>query len=88
MNIFVYADMESKINRCKIKMEDEKLSDKELENQIMQVEKNRKKYHEVIAHIEWGDKSNYHLCINTSKLEIKDIIPPLSNYIENWFRRK
>lgn len=88
MNIFVYADMESKINRCKMKREDEKLSDKELENKIIQVDKNRKKYHEIISYIKWGDKENYHLCINTSKLEIKEIIPSLANYIETWFRRK
>lgn len=88
MNIFVYADMDSKINRCKMKREDEKLSDKELENKIRQVDKNRKKYHEIISNIQWGDKRNYHLCINTSKLEIKEIIPSLASYIETWFRRK
>jgi len=86
MNIFVYADMESKIKRCKIKREDEKISDKELENKIMQIDKNRKKYHEIISNIQWGEKENYNLCINTSKLEIKEIIPSLANYIEIWFR--
>lgn len=30
INIFVYADMESKINRCREKRKDEELSDKEL----------------------------------------------------------
>lgn len=88
INIFVYADMESKIKRCKMKREDEKLSDKELKNKIIQIDKNRKKYHEIISNIEWGDKKNYHLCINTSDLEIKEIILPLADYIEKWFRRK
>ena len=88
MNIFVYADMISKINRCKMKRQDEELSSKELEKKIIQIDKNRKKYHELISSVEWGDKRNYHLCINTSELEIKEIIPSLSNYIEDWFRRK
>ncbi len=88
MNIFVYSDMESKINRCKTKREDEKLTEKQLENKIKKIDKNRKNYHEIISNIKWGDKENYHLCINTSKLEIKDIIPSLANYIENWFRRQ
>lgn len=87
MNIFVYADMETKINRCKMKGKEE-LSDKELENKIIEIDKNRKKYHEIISSVEWGDKRNYHLCINTSRLEIKEIIPSLVNYIENWFRGK
>ena len=88
MNIFVYSDMESKINRCRMKREDEQLTDKELENKITQIDKNRKEYHKVISNLEWGDKRNYHLCINTSNLEIKSIISSLSDYIREWFGRK
>lgn len=88
MNIFVYADMESKMKRCRMKRADEELTDKELKDKIKQIDKNRKKYHELISNIEWGDKKNYHICINTSQLEIKEIITALSNYIENWFRGK
>lgn len=88
MKLFIYSNMESKINRCKMKRKDEELSDKELENKILQIDKNRKKYHEIISNIEWGDKRNYHLCINTSGLEIKEIISSIADYIEDWFRRK
>ena len=89
MNIFVYSDMQSKINRCKMKaVEGEKLSEKELEKKIIQVDKNRKDFHNLISNLEWGNKNNYNLCINTSGLEIKDIIPSLAEYIEIWFRRK
>ncbi len=42
MNIFVYSDMKSKINRCKTKaVEGENLSEKELEKKIIQVDKKR-----------------------------------------------
>ena len=86
MNIFVYADMESKINRCKKKAkEDEKLTDKELENKIKSIDKNRKAFNNLISNTEWGSKENYNLCINTSNIEIKTIIPALAEYIENWF---
>jgi len=88
MNIFVYADMESKIKHCRIKRNDEELTDKKLEKKINEIDKNRKNYHQLISNIEWGRKENYHLCINTSGLEIKEIIKPISLYIENWFRRK
>lgn len=87
MNIFVYANMESKINRCKQKAEEsEEFNDKELEKKIKQIDKNRREFHNVISNIEWGEKSNYHLCINTSNIEIKTIISSLADYIENWFR--
>lgn len=89
MNIFVYADMESKISRCRQKTEEnEQLTDKEIENKIIQIDKNRKKYNDLISNIEWGDKKNYHLCINTSGVEIKTIIPSLAGYIEGWFTGK
>lgn len=88
MNIFVYSDMESKVRRCRMKRREEELSDKQLEEKIIQIDKNRQKYHQIISNLTWGDKRNYHLCINTSELEIKDMIPSLANYIENWFGGK
>lgn len=89
MNIFVYSDMESKIKRCKMKAtENENLSEKELEKKIIQIDKDRRNFHNLISNSEWGDKKNYNLCINTSEVEIKEIIPALSEYIKQWFRRK
>ncbi|MCI7442014.1 MAG: cytidylate kinase-like family protein [Clostridium sp.] len=89
MNIFIYANMESKLNRCKEKAEEnENLTDKEIKNKIIQIDKDRKNYHNIISNLEWGDKRNYHLCINTSGIEIKTIIPSLAVYIENWFGGK
>lgn len=86
MNIFVYANIESKINRCRQKAkEDENLTDKELEKEIKVIDKNRKAFNSLISNAEWGMKENYNLCINTSNIEIKTIIPSLAKYIENWF---
>lgn len=86
MNIFVYANMESKINRCKEKAkEDVILTDKDLEKKIKTIDKNRKAFNNLISNTEWGDKENYNLCINTSNIEIKTIISSLAEYIENWF---
>ena len=86
MNIFVYANIESKINRCRQKAkEDENLTDKELEKKIKVIDKNRKAFNSLISNAEWGMKENYNLCINTSNIEIKTIIPSLAKYIENWF---
>lgn len=82
INIFVYADMESKIKRCKEKgSKDEKLTDKELINKITAVDKNRRAFNNLISNIEWGNKENYDLCINTSNINIKNIITPLADYI-------
>lgn len=86
MNIFVYADMEFKIKRCLEKSkEDENFSLNELKQKIKQVDKNRKKFHNLLSDDSWGNKENYDLCINTSNIKIKDIIDPLSSYIDKWF---
>ena len=86
INIFVYANMESKIKRCREKAkEDKNLTDKELENKIKSIDKNRKAFNNIISNTEWGNKENYNLCINTSNIEIKTIILPLAEYIESLF---
>lgn len=81
--IFVYADMQSKIMRCREKRNDEKMTDRELEDKIQKIDKGRKNLRSMISGKEWGDKENYDLCINTTKLMIKNIIKPLSEYIIN-----
>lgn len=87
IKIFVYADIESKIKRChKQFKQGEQLTDKEIEDKIKEVDKNRRKYNNLISKLEWGDKRNYNLCINTSNIEIKSIILPLAQYIEQCFR--
>lgn len=88
IDLFIYADMKSKVARCKQKADENKnLSDKELEKKIVEVSKNREKFHNVVSNEQWGKKENYDLCINTSGVDIKSIITPLRMYIENWFRR-
>lgn len=70
--IFVYADMESKIKRCREKAtEQEHLSDKELRQHIMEIDKRRAKYYSFFTDRKCGDKSNYDLCINTAYVDIK-----------------
>ncbi len=82
INIFVYADINSKLKRCREKgSKDENLTDKELLNKIKEIDKNRKAFNNLISSIEWGNKENYDLCINTSNVNIKNIINPLADYI-------
>ena len=86
INIFVYANMDSKVRRCKVKaLKDECLTDKELINKIKSVDKNRIAFSSLVSNIEWGKKENYDLCINTSNKEIKALIDPLSDYVNAWF---
>lgn len=79
LKIFVYADMASKIARCRLKApENEHLSDHEMRKQIKRIDRNRAKYYEFYTGRKWGDKLNYDLCINTTNTEIKKIVPRIA----------
>ena len=80
--IFVYADMEARISRCHARApEGEHLSDKELKQMIQKVDKGRAKYYEFYTGEKWGDKSSYDLCINTSNVVIKELVPHLAAFL-------
>ena len=78
--IFVYADIESRMKRCFERNTDSQkhLTEKEMKKQILKVDKNRAKYYNYYTGNEWSDKSNYDLCINTTDVVIKDIVPVIA----------
>lgn len=87
LKLFVYADMDSKLARCKANApEGENLSDKELIKKIKETEKKRERYYRAFTERTWGDKENHHLCINTSGREIKDLVPAVAEFCRVWFR--
>ena len=86
-NLFIYADMESKIERCKKRMEDERfITESRLAKQIKRIDKNRAKHREAISHIKWGRKEAYHLCVNTTGINPKDITPVIADYATSYFK--
>jgi len=71
--IFVYADLESKITRCREKHPgDADLSDKELEKKIRSVDKSRAQYYRFYTGQTLEDRLNYDLGINASGINIKE----------------
>ena len=82
--MFVYADMESKIKRCLEKAsEEEEMTDKELKQHILGIDKKRAKYYQFYTGHKWGDKLNFDLCINTSRTIIKEIVPAVAKLFGN-----
>ncbi|HBG40791.1 MAG TPA: cytidylate kinase-like family protein [Porphyromonadaceae bacterium] len=82
-NIFVYADVEARLQRCRQNApEGEDLSDAELKNKILTIDKNRAKYYKFFTSRKWGQKENYHLCLNTSGVIHKEMAMPLSELLK------
>lgn len=87
-NIFVYADMAAKMKRCLDYAEgNESLSEKELHTKIRRIDQQRKRDYELCSGKQWGTKENYHLCINTTDLSIKKIVPAVAEYTKIWLER-
>ena len=86
LNIFVYADTESKVRRCMERAgADEKLTADEIRKQMKRIDKERTQYRQMYSDTKWGAKEAYHLCINTSGREIKSLIPSLAQFCRDWF---
>lgn len=85
-NIFVYADMESKVKRCRQRQDkNENLTDRELIRKIKRIDSGRVISRRLISDAGWGEKENYNLCLNTTGASIKKLIPGLAVLAENWF---
>lgn len=79
IKLFIYSsDMDYKINR-KIKYEN--LSKVDAEKKIKKTDKQRAEYYKHFTTQTWGDRSNYDLCVDTSKIGVEKTIDILETYI-------
>lgn len=87
-NIFVCADPEAKLRRCMDRApEGENLTEKELLRKMKQIDKIRSQTREILSGSSWGQRDAYHLTINTSSWNIKDIAPGVAELTNRWFGR-
>lgn len=88
-SIFVYADMPSKLQRCREHASnDEFMDDEILKKKILQVDHTRAKRHNYVSGLKWGRKENYRLCIDTSGCDIKQLARIAAGYADGWFRAR
>ena len=80
--LFVYADLQSRINRC-INRKNNTHTEKEIKKMIKQIDKNRASFYNYYVGEKWGDKLNYDMCINTTDIVIKDIVPMVAKIFKD-----
>lgn len=86
LNIFVCADHESKVQRCIDKaLIGENPTHKEIEKHLKQIDKSRESTRAILSETKWGECTNYHLTINTTGWEIKELTPIISKLAELYF---
>lgn len=79
IDLFIYASMEHKIERISGKHE---LSPEKAKEKIKKTEKGRKAYYNYYSNKEWGNVSNYDLCISTSHISIEDAVDVAYDFIK------
>lgn len=80
--LFVYADMPFKMKRCRTKGESpEQIDDKKLRQYIQSVDKRRAQYYQFFTDQIWGDKANYDLCVNSTYMDMKQIVSMLTKIV-------
>ncbi len=89
-NLFVYADLDSKLRRCKARQsEGEKaLSSNDLKRRMAKVDKDRARYRSLLTDTRWGDPAAYHLCVNTSGWDMHALVDALAPVVRAWFENR
>ena len=82
LKIFIYSsDIDARINRCYDKVPtDKSKSKKEMQKMILDIDKQRAKYYSYYTGQEWGNMSNYNLCIDTSAVNIKKAVATILEF--------
>ena len=88
-NVFVCASEEAKLKRSKERApEGENLTDKELIEKMKKIDKARARTREIMADTKWGQRNAYHLIVNTTDWEIKELVPAVADFAVRRFERK
>lgn len=79
VNIFVWADLTSRVNRA-IKCYD--LAKAKAEENILKIDKRRANYYNYHANEKWGRAENYHLSIKSDYLGIENAVECIKMFVE------
>ena len=88
-NIFVCASKEAKVKRCMERApEGEKLTERELLRRMKKIDDVRSQTREIMSGSAWGQRDAYHITVNTTDWEIKELVPAVADFAARWFGRR
>lgn len=88
-NIFVCASKEAKVKRCMERApEGEKLTERELLRRMKKIDDVRSQTREIMSGSAWGRRDAYHITVNTTDWEIKELVPAVADFAARWFGRR
>ena len=88
-NIFVCASKEAKLRRCMERAPaNETLTERELLRRMKKIDAVRAQTREVLSGSAWGQRDAYHITVNTTDWEIKELVPAVADFAARWFGRR
>lgn len=84
--IFVCASTQAKVRRCMARAkEGENLSPKAIEQQMRRIDKARARSREILTDSRWGQADSYHMTVNTSDWDLKDLTQAVAEFVRRWY---
>jgi cytidylate kinase len=82
IRVFIHAPVEFRVKRL---MKAQKMSDiKEVKARIKESDQIRTRFIKEVAGVDWTDARNYHLCFDSSALDL----PSITSMITDWVGKK
>lgn len=79
IHLFVYADIEDRIKRISQKYD---LTPEKAKEKINKIQKTRKAYYNYYSNQEWGNVSNYDMCINSARLGLDKAADVICDFVK------
>jgi cytidylate kinase len=79
VHLFVYADIEDRIKRISQKYD---LTPEKAKEKINKIQKTRKAYYNYYSNQEWGNVSNYDMCINSARLGLEKAADVICDFVK------
>ncbi len=88
-NIFVCAEKNAKMQRCMERApQGEQLSCRDMERKMRDIDQGRAQIRALVTGKRFGERSAYHLTVNTSGWEIRELTTAVAQFANHWFERK
>lgn len=85
VNVFIHADIEYRMARAQ-KIHD--IPENKVEAVVRKTDKTRANYYQFYTEHKWGLASNYHMCINSGKMSVDQIVHVLCEYVKIFENRE
>ena len=87
-NVFVCASQEAKLRRCLERAKPEEgLTEKNLPRRMREIDGQRARTRQMLTGSLWGQRDGYHLTVNTTGWQIKELVPAVAEFAGRWFGR-